>query len=151
MHNKIKIGALDVDGVLNRNGASRNPLEEDKVQLLKQIVDKTGCKFLICSTWRKYEESRVMLEEMCKRIGSEIVDYTPVLESKQGLLWKSEPRWTEIKQWLSENPEYDLRFILDDDWGPYSYSGLPHLIIPVDGTKGLTQEIVEKVVDRFNN
>lgn len=54
----MKIIFLDVDGILNWGVCkSRAPsgclgVEDDKVELLKQIVDRTGAKIVLTSTWK---------------------------------------------------------------------------------------------------
>ena len=54
----MKIIFLDIDGVLNYSGCkARSPsgcigIEHDKLQLLKQIVDATGAKIVLTSTWK---------------------------------------------------------------------------------------------------
>lgn len=48
-----KVLFLDVDGVLNnyRTGGIFT-VTKSKLRLLQQIVDRTGCKIILSSTWR---------------------------------------------------------------------------------------------------
>ena len=55
---EMKLIFLDVDGVLNHDGCDvmvnhYYGVEPEKVKLLKQIVDATGAKIVLCSTWRR--------------------------------------------------------------------------------------------------
>lgn len=47
----MKIIFLDIDGVLNYEN-SKSKVEEEKVKLLKEIVDKTGAEIVLSSDWR---------------------------------------------------------------------------------------------------
>ena len=132
----MKIIFLDVDGVLNRCGASSQGLEEDKLLLLKQIIHATGAKVVISSTWRKIPRQ---LHRLCSTLLSydaDIIGSTPVLDTKEGdsPIIHSKSRGEEIQAWLNTHPNPDQFIIIDDgsDMGTLSnhlvqtnsYSGL---------------------------
>lgn len=52
----LKLLFLDIDGVLNTHDfdeiANSNTIERDKVALLNQVLDRTGCHLVISSAWR---------------------------------------------------------------------------------------------------
>lgn len=107
---------LDVDGVLNNEAAFIRHSKEDKgelsmwvlddecVQLLKEVVQETGCKLVLSSTWRKHEDAIKVLESK----GLKFIGKTKSLPGIRGL---------EIERWLKDNEHLRIEkfAILDDD------------------------------------
>ena len=60
---KVKVIFLDVYGVLIHNNY-RNPenlhIDEEKVKILKQIVDKTNAKIVLSSTWKNSYNKKII-------------------------------------------------------------------------------------------
>lgn len=110
---------LDVDGVLNRCGASGHGLEPDKCDLLADVCRRTGCKIVVSSTWRTSDRLlNGRLLPMFVSRGIECIGVTPAIEiatSPGGLIVASPPRREEIKAWLVEHPGVRNYAILDDD------------------------------------
>ena len=57
----MKILFLDIDGVLNsreydrkRNWNEQTDIDETRLPLVKEIIDKTGAKIVLISTWRSH-------------------------------------------------------------------------------------------------
>ena len=57
----MKILFLDIDGVLNsraydrkRNWSELTNIDETRLPLVKKIIDKTGAKIVLISTWRRH-------------------------------------------------------------------------------------------------
>ena len=57
----MKIIFLDIDGVLNsreydrkRNWNEQTDIDETRLPLVKEIIDKTGAKIVLISTWRNH-------------------------------------------------------------------------------------------------
>lgn len=94
----MKIIFLDVDGVLNDNDYSKTKVDETKVRLLKEIVDKTGAKIVLSSDWRYWwdsdDEDFALLVSLLRKHGMEFLSKTPI--TKHGY------RGAEIYQWLNE-------------------------------------------------
>mmetsp|Transcript_24250 Transcript_24250/g.39013 ORF Transcript_24250/g.39013 Transcript_24250/m.39013 type:complete len:264 (+) Transcript_24250:122-913(+) len=66
LQSNIKILFLDVDGVLNRYGATlwdedHNGIEDDLLRYLKLILLKTGAKIVLSTTWRLNERAKQIL------------------------------------------------------------------------------------------
>lgn len=154
----MKILFCDIDGVLNRCGKSIKHFEEDKILLLKSIVEQTGCEIVLSSTWRKSEHNLKAVKKLCKnRLGKELFGVTPIGDTLIDGLWRAVPRGEEIGQWLSENPvdsfeqalnDSEINYvILDDD------SDMGELSDKLALTKsfvGLTPEIAQEVIRRMN-
>lgn len=126
-----KIIFLDIDGVLNSENYfdktndcdEYTDINQEKVKLLKEIVDRTGAEIVLSSTWRtlghtmeeeKEHPKYVYLVNSLSKFGLEIKSHTPYLENN---------RPKEIKAWLDihENKD-DIRFVsLDDDFFKFQY------------------------------
>ena len=162
-----KIIFLDVDGVLNSNWYYKcledmhgydKDIDIEKVKLLKEIVDATGAEIVLSSTWRtlrEIDDSSALpmfthLENMLKKHGMTIIDYTPVL---------SYNRPAEIKTWLEQKDENyikNIRFIsLDDDFRQveYDFYGLGKCLVQTSYWQipgGLQKEHVDKAIKILN-
>lgn len=158
-----KIIFLDIDGVLNsmdyfeqtKDCKGHTEINPEKVKLLKEIVDRTGSEIVLSSTWRdlgkrKNEPEHPMytyLTDTLKECGMEIVGHTPYI---------GQDRPKEIKAWLDNQQNKDIRFVsLDDDFPKHKYDevGIGDFLVRTcfyekDG--GLRKEHVEKAVEILN-
>lgn len=164
----MKIIFLDIDGVLNHSlwYQAEEPLKKtashseyelsmidgSKVLLLNSLIEETGAKIVISSSWRKNhtkEELQSLLD--CKGFKGEIIGLTPVLYFTGLENYNySVPRGNEIKAWLETNKGILNNkmskvpyAILDDDsdmlyWQRENY-------FRVDSYCGLTPNIVYRV------
>ncbi|MDF1661665.1 MAG: HAD domain-containing protein [Planctomycetota bacterium] len=102
---------LDIDGVLNtflKVVELSLPLERPCVAVLNQLIEKSGAKVVISSSWRLYydlEKIREILEEY--GFVGEIIGKTPVLKGSE--------RGEEIKTWLQVHGEGAASFVILDD------------------------------------
>lgn len=160
----MKVIFLDVDGVLNCIGwlkqndgkpYDKNSIDPSRVELLKEIIDKTGAKIVLSSTWRNVcgadgDPPLMMYEYLVKSLkkcGIEIYSHTPLINNDR-------PR--EIRAWLDRNADTDIKFVsLDDDFGERAYGeqGIADRLIRTmywDINGGLQQEHVEKAIKLLN-
>jgi hypothetical protein len=123
-----KIIFLDIDGVLNtenficayhyiRTGKKDPdiviPIQDEfgdmfdpmAVRALKYIIEETGAKIVISSTWRHSGLKVMQLMWEMRDLPGEVIDVTPFLNG---------PRGEEIAEWLREN-QTDQYVIIDDD------------------------------------
>ena len=120
----MKILFLDIDGVLNsreydrkRNWNEQTDIDETRLPLVKEIIDKTGAKIVLISTWRSHwnrdeslcDEDGKYINRLFSKYGLTIYDKTPDL----GLLSK---RKDEVKAWLAEHTGEVERFVILDDY-----------------------------------
>ena len=112
---------LDIDGVVNcYDTKERAPskvvgVEQRLIALIKQIVDATGAKLVLSSTWRKdwaFDlldgiDWRYLRDEFAKQ-DLYFMDYTPSRRDSH--------RGEEIKEWL-ESTEYEVEsyVVIDDE------------------------------------
>lgn len=158
-----KIIFLDIDGVLNsmdyfeqtKDCKGYTEINPEKVKLLKEIVDRTGAQIVLSSTWRDLAQREnepehpmyTYLTDTLKEYGMEIADHTPYI---------GQDRSKEIKAWLDNQQDKDVRFVsLDDDFPKHKYdeAGIGDCLVRTsfyekDG--GLRKEHVEKAVEILN-
>lgn len=140
----MKVIFLDVDGVLNDwNTTTRNPdkflgVDQDKCQMLRDIVAATGAKIVLSSAWRLMPN---VLDYLWAECGPEIecVGATPYL--------LGEERGQEIQDWLAVHPEVDSFVILDDRT---DMSDLGNYLVHTNDAVGLTDENVETAIKILN-
>lgn len=145
----MKVIFLDIDGVLNCASTQRrlrgSPfVDEDKLLLLKDLVEKTGAELVLSSTWRlgllypdvaAFAADADALVEEFHKYGLSLYDSTPRLSDKQ--------RGHEIAAWLEKNPDVDKFIILDDD------SDMAHLkehLVQTSWLAGLQPSHIEKAM-----
>jgi hypothetical protein len=143
----MKVLFLDIDGVLNATedwiewkvlGHSTNysfeMLSRPKIAMLVNIVQKTGCKLVLSSSWRLHYTNEQMIEMFkvrgCHYITTDIlIDQTP-FPRLSGM------RGQEINEWLQEHPEVTQYIILDDSTDFYDHQRVYH--VKTDTYVGLT-------------
>jgi hypothetical protein len=112
----MKVIFLDIDGVLNLYCESRDEygccFHQHLVENLKRLIDKTGAKIVISSTWRF--SGLVIMKEMWEKrnLPGEVVGITPNFMKHYGTTLC---RGKEIDAYLEEHPEITNYVILDDD------------------------------------
>lgn len=147
----MKIIFLDIDGVLNsfKYDSERKPedgnIDATRLPLLKRLVDYTGAKIVLTSTWRKFWErdQESIIYEAGKEInrifasaGLEIFDKTPVLGRRKD----------EIFAWIKQNKEVEVFCIIDDicfgwdELAPFLVNTNPRI------GRGLEEKHIEKSI-----
>ncbi len=132
----MKVIFLDIDGVLNCK-ATPNPrnfpyiAEPKLVRQFNRLLDRTGAKSVLASTWRYDPAGRFS----AKHWGIPFVDCTPDMPHK--------PRRAEILRWLADHPKVTRYAVLDDE--DDELDELP-LFQPSAAT-GLTKEIAAGIAN----
>lgn len=154
----MKIIFLDVDGVLNSQRLMEQweetgvLLDEENIACLKEIVEATGAKIVLTSTWRtgwspvkeEVDEACAVLVDMLAKYDLQIMDKTPVSESCR--------RENEIKAWMDGSKEKIHRFVILDD-APYQWhrQGYDANVVKTSfDTGGLRKEHVGKAIQILN-
>ena len=159
----MKVIFLDIDGVVNSYSTKeRAPskvigVEQRLIAHIKEIVDATGAKLVLSSTWRKDWAFDLMDGKDCHYLRDEFakqdlhfMDYTP---SRRDL-----HRGEEIKEWL-ESTEYDVEsyVIIDDEMFDIWDLHEGHMVQTsyIDGIKPgavkMAIEILEKLHNEYND
>lgn len=143
----MKILFLDIDGVLNsreydrkRNWNEQTDIDETRLPLVKEIIDKTGAKIVLISTWRSHwnsdeslcDEDGNYINRLFAKYGLAIYDKTPDL----GLLSK---RKDEVKAWLAKRKSGIESFAILDDYR-FGWDDLSDFYIHTNPNYGLGLE-----------
>ncbi|MBO5287071.1 MAG: hypothetical protein J6B34_02995 [Clostridia bacterium] len=118
----MKVIFLDIDGVLNSRrydltrGGDDGNIDKTRLPLLKEIVDKTGAKIVLSTTWRtNWDKDESKLTEKGKELRSTLLEYGLEIYDKTPDIDLNE-RPKEIMAWLEKN-EVDGFVIIDDTFG----------------------------------
>ena len=169
-----KVIFLDIDGVLNSNRTLYEDisLEDDLILNLKELIDKTGAKIILSSSWRLSTEAISELMDKLDKFGLVIsgmtcdgvdLDWLEKYEfdtTKKYLDTKfdydenrqikiTHDRGAEIFKWLHDHDDCAY-VILDDeieDIKPYFNESV---IVKTSYKTGLTKEDVKKAVQILN-
>ena len=126
-------------------------IDDRAIANLNRIVEETGCKVVLSSSWRSSRESENVFTQYILKLKGfkyELYDVTPSLWDKEFGTQRGE----EIQSWVnkeSEKNEIESYVILDDD-----SDMLPEQInnfIHVDTNIGLTYSDVCKAIKILNN
>ena len=121
----MKIIFLDIDGVLNsrlydlKRGENDGNIDQSRLVLLKQLVDKTGAKIVLTTSWRRHwdpsgkntDEIGKELEATFLQCGLQLYDRTDEIDGV---------RAKEVEEWLSAHTDVESFVIFDDikfGWG----------------------------------
>lgn len=162
----MRVIFLDIDGVLNSWGTKERLdgyifIEPSKVELLKQLVDRTGAKIVLSSTWRhgwsdlddgvETIDARLFigLRDKLKEYGLEFSGYTPIIDF--GQRW----RGAEIKKWICEwQGELIESFVILDDLDVDYLHPFEDKVVGTSMMEGFLQEHVDlavKILDKQDN
>lgn len=148
----MKILFLDIDGVCNSRAylyrlRAKNKkatlwygIDPEAAKLVRRIVKETGCKVVLSSTWRLYEDGSAQVKrEVCY-----FIDKTKDMQAgaKRGFV----PRGDEIDEWLSRHKSVTQYAILDDDADFHPHQWL----FKMSFAEGLTADIAQAVIDHLN-
>ena len=128
----MKILFLDIDGVLNsraydchRNWDEQTNIDETRLPLVKEIVEKTGAEIVLTSTWRRHLDDDL---NACDEAGAYIVrtfaKHGLRIFSKTPDFGRDASRRDEVAAWLLERGKAVETFVILDDcafgWGELS-------------------------------
>lgn len=156
----MKIIFLDIDGVLNYSGCKARSatgclgVEEEKVKLLRQIIDQTGAIVVLTSTWKTDWFKTQYIEDLPKN-GQYLV--RQLGKYRIFILDKTvDPSWAQRGQGILdfiETSKYNVEqfVILDDESFDFIELGLENRFVKTGFfAKGLLPEHVEKAVCILN-
>lgn len=158
----MKVIFLDIDGVLNsrdydrrRNWAESSDIDVTRLPLLKSLVDATGAKIVLSSTWRTHwNADRSKCDADGKYITDTFAEYGLTVYDKTPDLGFSADRADEVKAWLNEaklSGERVESFVIIDDYG-FGWGELADMLVKTDPHKGLglEREHTEKAIAILN-
>lgn len=153
----MKVIFLDIDGVLNTPSSESRcgeyiGIDDDKVERLKQIVEKTKAEIVLISTWKKYWRK----EEKLKPLQDYSANYLDEKLAKQGLKATDKTKDKSDGRYLSRGEsilEYVYRnnvekyIILDDCQFDYDGCYLTDCLIKTKQAEGLTKAQAENACE----
>ena len=151
----MKVIFLDIDGVLNTPSSESRcgeyiGIDDEKVEKLKKIVEKTKTEIVLISTWKKYWRK----EEKLKPLQDYSANYLDEKLAKQGLKAIDKTKDKADGRYLSRGEgilEYVYRndvenyIILDDCQFDYDGCGITDKLVKTNQTEGLTEKEVKTV------
>ena len=157
---KIKILFLDIDGVLN-NIRTKETFEDyvfvsdEKILLLKQLVDKTDAKIVLSSSWRKGwrfkdQNSRCANEDvrLFEALKRKLSEYKIELMSYTKHFWQ---RGEEIDEWLKSWQGEEIEsFVILDDMERHEFEPNSHRLVQTNISEGLTEKHVIMAIEMLN-
>ena len=150
---------LDVDGVLNSQQLFEKceddqliSVDEDNIKNLKTIVDATGAKIVLSSSWRYgWAEHSDAVQDWCQILVDILAKYDLKIIDKTEYL-SSGRREDEIKDWLDKCEEKIEGFVILDDgayeWHRHGFD--KHLVKTDFCTGGLREEDADKAIKILN-
>ena len=162
----MKIIFLDIDGVLNVMNPERDVygslFHPQFVENLKRLVEETGAKIVISSTWRFSGLEWLSAMWLDREMPGQLLDITPFTASPELIERHYDPmmggseRGYEIQQWL-EDHVVDRYVIIDDD-NDMLLTQNPSFVQTRDNWDhtdhvegfGLTKECTDKAIKRLN-
>ena len=149
----MKVIFLDVDGVLNTPSSESRcgeyiGIDDEKVEKLKKIVEKTKTEIVLISTWKKYWRK----EEKLKPLQDYSANYLDEKLAKQGLKAIDKAKDKADGRYLSRGEsilEYVYRnnvlnyIILDDCQFDYDGCDLTDNYIKTNQIEGLSEQQVK--------
>lgn len=160
----MKVIFLDIDGVLNHDGCKEKIdgyyfVEEPLIMNLVNLVDATGAKIVLSSTWRlgwlemdsgldtKEVRHFKALRDKLEDFGIEFLSRTPLMTPNNDM----RERGKEIKSWLEHwgGEEIESFVILDDLDYPYLQPYI-HNVVHTEFSDGLTKQNVREAIIILN-
>ena len=168
----MKIVFLDIDGVLVPIDSKIAKIKENKIVLLKKLLDETDAKVVLSSTWRvlflpqnRDEELYEYLIKLLNKYNIEIYDITPIKHMKtmkKKVLTRDgkilinyvfDPYTTrvgEINEWLSDK-DIESFVILDDEDFNYEFFSLDKNFVKIENPLiGLQETDINKAKKILN-
>ena len=142
---------IQIDGVLNTNYTKETTssgvifVEDNKIKILKQIIDETDAKVVLSSTWRYgwTDSDRSMfaqdfneLKEKLEEFDITLYDKTPIFD------YYMRKRGEEIQEYLHGRDDIDGYVIIDDLDGSWLRPCSSHLL-QTSPWKGLEEKHIK--------
>lgn len=156
----MKIIFLDIDGVLNYRGCKARSatgclgIDDEKVKLLRQIIDQTSAIVVLTSTWKTEWFPSAFIEDLPKDgqyLERQLAKHKVFIRAKT-----EDPSWAQRGQGILdfiETSKYNVEqfVILDDESFDFIELGLENRFVKTSFTCGLLPEHVEKAVCILND
>lgn len=154
---------LDVDGVLNDFNtwalANKYPFTKECIKNLKYIIDSTGAKIVLSSTWRQGFEDDLSVSMFEGQLDRDSLRLLAALSEFNITLYGKTPNWLpdapshkrgwEIQDYIDKNLKEDDRYVIIDDNDEMLGNQMPYFINTSPET-GLTEQDAEAAIKILN-
>lgn len=153
----MKLIFLDIDGVLNYSGAKETykgaiGILDEKLALLKHIIEKTGAKVVLTSTWKTDWEDTPYIEDLNpygRYLVKKFKSYHIPIIGKTYDDWVH--RGAGIIEFMKNTPQVDSFCILDDEMFDYVELGLHNYLVKTSFyANGLLPEHTDLAINILN-
>lgn len=146
----MKIIFLDIDGVISTANTGYS-LDGEKIKLLHEIIDRTGAKIVLSSSWRKHNLEATKEKFKNTSFVDYIIGVTPRfnVQDNNGDYF-SVPRGMEIDYWLDHCEEEIESYVILDDERTFLLDQKEHFV-QTNMYFGLLEDDVELAVKILNN
>ena len=163
MNKNIKLIFLDVDGVLNSSTTKERcgpyiGIEQEKVKLLKELVDQTGAFLVLISTWKMfwYRNKKEKQDSLANHLDESLKKYRLKISAKTKDIGDPFDRSEGINElrlrlMMKHHISTNQYVILDDQELGYKAGGMMDKWIKTNEQTGLTKEHIEKAIKLLNN
>lgn len=143
----MKVVFLDIDGVLNshrydqQRQAHQGNIDQTRLPLLKQLLEATGARVVLTSSWRKHwEPAGGAMDAQGQELEATFLGCGIRLWDKTAQLGD---RAEEIRDFLSRHPRVECFVILDDI--KFGWGDLDDRVVKTDGRigRGLEQRHIQ--------
>lgn len=155
----MKVIFLDIDGVLNsreydrkRDWSKQTAIDETRLPFVKRIVDETGARIVLSSTWRSHWNAD---RDKCDEDGKYITDIFAAcgltIYDKTNDLGFYADRADEVRDYITGSGEEIERFVIIDDY-LYDWGELQSRFVKTSPyrTLGIDDRTVERAVEILN-
>lgn len=131
--------------------AIMDPIDDDKVERVNRILEETGAKVVISSSWRWAYTMRAILQKLVSAgFRGEVVGTTPTVTDYEAERWRLvngdrrfAVRGLEVLSYLAENVRGPVRVVVLDDC---EVPGFEENLVSTTMATGLTDEHVEQAI-----
>lgn len=156
----LKLIFLDVDGVLNHDKSRARcgcvkGIDKDKVERLAKIINETGAKIVLSSTWKTGLDTELNpTDKYGKYLLKYLWEYGKIKIFDKTGDYSPWDRGTEIITWFEEHKDFKVGtwIVIDDEiFDDYRRMGiLPRLVKTSWYDNGLQDEHVERAIELLN-
>lgn len=155
----MKLIFLDIDGVLNYRGCTARSatgclgIDDSKVMLLREIIEKTQAKVILTSTWKTDWFRSAFIDDL-PRDGQYLE--RKLAKHKVFIFDKTvDTEWSKrgkgILDFISQFPgDVEQFVILDDESFDFKIEGIDDKFVKTSFEKGLEKEHVEQAIKILN-
>lgn len=149
----MKVIFLDFDGVISTFEKGWR-LDEEKLTLLKEIVDETDAKIVVSSSWKRgYNNAVSFIESLYKKKRNEEIVKSDIFgwfaKNIYDITGNAAMRGDEVQNWIDEHYEDVENYVILDDDEDFNEEQLFNFV-QTDSFEGITSREVKLCIKILN-